>query len=32
MGLGGGHMMDFALAAADQLMHPNVYIDAVVGR
>lgn len=32
MGLGGGPMMDFALATADQLMRPELYIEAVMGR
>ncbi|MFB5082875.1 proton-conducting transporter transmembrane domain-containing protein [Symbiobacterium thermophilum] len=32
MGLGGGYMMEFALATADQLMHPNIYVEAVLGR
>ncbi len=32
MGLGARYMMDFALAAADQLLNPDLYIQAVLGR
>jgi multicomponent Na+:H+ antiporter subunit D len=32
MGFGAGYFMDFALAAADQLLAPELYIKAVLGR
>lgn len=32
MGFGAGQMMDFSLAAADQLLNPASYIEAVLGR
>ncbi|MFZ5815584.1 MAG: proton-conducting transporter membrane subunit [Bacillota bacterium] len=32
MGLGARYMMDFAMVAADQLLNPNQYIQAVMGR
>jgi len=32
MGLGGRFMMEFSLAAADQLMHPIIYIETVARR
>jgi formate hydrogenlyase subunit 3/multisubunit Na+/H+ antiporter MnhD subunit len=30
MGLGAGFMMDYAIKVADQLMNPQIYIDAVL--
>ncbi|MFO7171915.1 MAG: proton-conducting transporter membrane subunit [Bacillota bacterium] len=32
MGLGAGRFMEFALATAEQLMRPEAYIEAVLGR
>lgn len=32
MGLGGGYVMEFSLEAADQLMTPDAFIHAVMGR
>ncbi len=32
MGIGARPMMEFALAASEQLMNPNIYIQAVMGR
>lgn len=32
MGFGASYMMDFALAASDQLLNPELYIKAVLGR
>lgn len=32
MGFGARYMMDFAMAAAEQLMNPTIYIQAVMGR
>ncbi|MFZ5824847.1 MAG: proton-conducting transporter membrane subunit [Bacillota bacterium] len=32
MGFGARYMMDFAMAAAEQLLNPSIYIQAVLGR